>query len=271
MPNRGRSRWARSGFVVAVLCMGLVGASVGVSPPVASASPISVWAEALARLLTREAEAAVPRRLPTVRRAELTELRASAESLVREAPPAAQLTVEQQAALRQMVIAVRLHQALDRLDQLRASLSSGASDVAAAATNDVRLKAKLRDAATEILRDAACGSAFNLMTPGENDAADESGESKVFDDALVDPTSGAVKEFGQRVLARAFGPGALAVVEWEQYSAGIAEKVDRFQATLDGQNTIELPNTQITPPPGAARYMTKAFAYYARECLRPPG
>ena len=247
MPNRGRSRWARSGFVVAVLCVGLVGTSVGVSPPVASASPVSVWTEALARLLTREAEAAVPRRLPTVRRTELTELRDSAESLVREAPPLAQLTSEQRAALQQAVVAVRLHRAIDLLDQLRASLSSDATDVAAVATNDGRLKAKLSDAATEILHDAACGSAFNLMTPGEKDAAEESGESKVFDDALVDPISGAVKEFAQRVLARAFGPAALAAVEWEQFSAGMAEKVDRFEANLDGQNTIELPSSPVTP------------------------
>jgi hypothetical protein len=257
--------------MVAVLCVGLVGTSVGVSPPVASASPVSTWAEALARLLTREAEAAVPRRLPTLRSTELTELRASAERLIHEAPPATQLTAEQQAALRQVTVAVRLHQTLDGLDQLRASLSSDASEVAAGATNDGRLQAKLRDAATEILRDAACGSAFNLMTPQEKDAADESGESRLFDDAFVDPTSGAIEEFGQRVVARAFGPAALAVVEWEQYSTGIAEKIDRFQGTLDGQNTIELPSTQITPPPGAAPVMTKAFAYYARECLRPPG
>lgn len=269
MPGSGRrSSWGRCGFVVAVVCVGLVGA--GGVPPSANAAVNGAEAEAIARALGHEVEEIAPRRLAGLHPQEITDLRSSAEQVVRDAPPPPQLSAEQQAAVHELVVAAKFDSVLGELDQQRDTLSSDGADVAAATTSDPRAQSSLADSATEILHDAACGTAFNVMTPQERTDADAAGESKAFDDALVDPASGAVLEFAERALATAVGgPEAGVAIEWEQYTGGLAEKAQRFENTLNGAGLLELPHNQgVNVPP---QFMTRAYAYYARECLQPPG
>jgi hypothetical protein len=138
-------------------------------------------------------------------------------------------------------------------------------DVADAATSDGKMRQKLAEAADEILHDAACAAAFNAMTPGEK--ADTDGQPTAFDALLTDPTSDAAKEYVERTVAGAVAPEVLAAVAWGQYLSGVAEKAQNFASGLDGNDQVDVPRGAQSP---TARVQTRAWVYYARECLQPP-
>jgi hypothetical protein len=254
--------------MLAVLLVVSVGAGVGAAP-VASAAPWSDLAEAAGRLVGRAAEISQPRRFVTSGRAELPGLGRSADDLLRQAPRPELLTAQERAVLHQIVVLRDLRNLVDQVAATEDGFPREADAVAAATTRYSDVRAYLTESGTEILKDAACDAAFTLMTPGEQGTVDDSGQHRDVPDVIGGATRDAVVSFGERFVAGLLpGKNVLVLVKWRQWGDGILGKVQAVRDGLGG--SIELPS-QIPNQAATARYVTRAFVYYARTCLAPPG
>jgi hypothetical protein len=258
----------RTGWVLAVLLVVSVGAGIGAAPA-ASATPWSDLAEAAGRLVGRAAEVSQPRQLVRSTRNELPGLGRSADDLLRQAPRPELLTTPERAVLHQVVVLRDLRDLVDQVAATEAGFPSEADAVAAATTRYSDVRADLTKSGTEILKDAACDAAFGLMTPGEQGAVDDSGQHRDVPDVIGAATRDAVVNYGERFVAGLLpGRNVLVLVQWGQWGDGILGKVQAVRDGLGG--SIELPS-QVPNQAATAPYVTRAFVYYVRTCLAPPG
>jgi hypothetical protein len=120
----------------------------------------------------------------------------------------------------------------------------------------------LEDAGREIGKSTVCGLAWELMTPDEQAAAQQTGDG-------VDSTVANLIGLGADALVAAISGflqskayGALidpAVVDWTMYATGIYGKA--AEITADGGEMIVVNDIDVT----------RAMVQYARFCLAPPG
>lgn len=120
----------------------------------------------------------------------------------------------------------------------------------------------LVESSKEILHDAACGLAWDLMKPEEQAAANDSGYVASSDlipqlanlsiEALIDAIAG----FLQNRYLKLFSDADQ--VDWAFYGHNVYGNATEL--TGDGANLLALPEATVT----------RAMVYYARLCLKPP-
>jgi hypothetical protein len=262
VPARRRAR-----LCALLVAMTAAFALVGVSAPPAEASAARAalsWADDVARTVLRARELT---RTPTLgsAAARSDEIARALDDLAARAPAAAERNAAITARFDELVAAQArtraLQEAVLAADDVRDGIPADARAVAGSATPDRNLQDELTTASDEILRDAACDVAADVLLPPEKQDIEESGWIEVVPDVLkpvAGPLGGAAINYATVRLARVFGPGAAASVAWFNYGKGIEEKSGRYAAGL---------REQVDTPDGLR---TRAYIQYVRTCLATP-
>lgn len=143
----------------------------------------------------------------------------------------------------------------------------------AAAIEAGRIQTELENHANVILREISCDLAWPVLLPDEKSAVYfsmvESGPDRLvrtYGDLVTGSTADSIKDAAYRQLSNVFGARVRNVVDLVQYGDDVREKATELFGT-DEEFAAELrQQAQIN---GAA--YTRAFVYYARVCLKPPG
>jgi hypothetical protein len=249
---------AASVVATATLLCGVVGGGEANAAP---SAPLA-WLEEAAGLLGKVRTITKVGNLAPSTRAELDTLDRSVADVIARAPRPELRSADVNAVLEPLEASRNFQDVIARGNDLPGAVARSADDVATASTVQQRIRERISEDGREILQDAACDAAFNMMAPDEKKDTKASGWTDVVEDTGVDPVAGAADQYAQRQVAALFGPGAVALVRWEQYGTGIEEKYDRLTGDFEG--------TVVNPDPNGRTVITRAFVYYARACLKPP-
>lgn len=189
--------------------------------------------------------------------AEVGTLARSLDDVIARAPGGNARTAEVSRALDDLARARTLQQAVAVADREFDALPAVAARTATAATNDAPSRAELSVAGREILQDAVCDAAADLLLPEEETEIAQQGWKRYVPDA-AEPVVGAFINYGQRRVAQRVGQGAVRLVAWAQWGSGIAENAPRSTSALVG----------VVETPDGTR--TNAYVHYVRRCLAVP-
>ncbi|WP_328966331.1 hypothetical protein [Streptomyces sp. NBC_00239] len=131
-----------------------------------------------------------------------------------------------------------------------AVISQGSTD----ATTWSQLLTDMKKAAAEVIEDVACGEAWSMLSNSQKQRIGVPTESHDHVDGALE----AIEGKAQSILAERWIVNSLnTAINWANYAVGIQEKASEIEGYLKGGHFTSED--------------TRAYYYYARFCLKPPG